>query len=567
MMAQSDGPVPPHESGPPVAEPEDRSTSGQSRGVWSFFSQLFRRSSGGIESTLEYLVQSCQQWEEKTSASPPIILSAGLAMETMMHFGYREAAWRIGRWLQERQLPDGSLSESRAPEPVYSATAAATRGWLAALPELSQFETSAQKACVFLRQWVGEEGRLLPPRSRLWNYEPSMLFNEPPDLSPLLWAGRRWPDTDWTTVVLRAIDYWLHHGHRRFPAEQSSAIVRRALFYLDWGHRQEAIPLVEKLDKRQTVSGAVPEQDNGPVILTATVAQASLLWFRMFNESRGEQAYRFLEKRRLPDGSLPRSIRGTSENEREPDPLAAKYYLEATLWRVRCAYRARISHEEALDSEDPRLMMVRSLVAGLPQGSSLADLGCGTGRYLKFLSSWFPYHHWFGIDFVPEALEQIPRGIKTIEAANTYAKEFVEEYNRKFSKKPMNSFDAHRSLEGYDLLKVLSRCEERTLLSDCTFQFNKKFYMVQDISEVRRAKGRKIEVRTSFDGKMRVFLGAQELKVQLYNEIETLPTMSRKEVLAWQPKERRAPSRFHPWKRDYVHSTSRQKRPQTAGVV
>jgi len=159
------------------------------------------------------------------------------------------------------------------------------------------------------------------------------------------------------------------------------------------------------------------------------------------------------------------------------------------------------------------------------------------------------------------------RGIKTIEAANTYAKEFVEEYNRKFSKKPMNSFDAHRSLEGYDLLKVLSRCEERTLLSDCTFQFNKKFYMVQDISEVRRAKGRKIEVRTSFDGKMRVFLGAQELKVQLYNEIETLPTMSRKEVLAWQPKERRAPSRFHPWKRDYVHSTSRQKRPQTAGVV
>jgi len=242
-----------------------------------------------------------------------------------------------------------------------------------------------------------------------------MLFNEPPDLSPLLWAGRRWSDTDWTTVVLRAIDYWLHHGHRRFPAEQSSAIVRRALFYLDWGHRQEAIPLVEKLDRRQTVSGAVPEQENGSVIIASTVAQASLLWFRMFNDSRGEQAYRFLEKRRLPDGSLPRTIRGTSENEREPDPLAAKYFLEATLWRVRCAYRTRIRHEEPLDSEDPRLAMVRTLVAGMPQGSSLADLGCGTGRYLKFLSSWFPYHHWFGIDFVPEALEQIPRGIKTIE--------------------------------------------------------------------------------------------------------------------------------------------------------
>jgi malonyl-CoA O-methyltransferase len=414
-MAQSDVPQPPGDLNRSVIETENRVSLGQRRGLLGCLWRLFRTQSGGVDITLEWLARVSEQWEERGSPSPPLILSAGLVMEAMMHFGYREAAWRIGRWLQERQLPDGSLSESRAPEPVYSATAAAVRGWLAALPELSQFEASAQKACVFLRQWVGQEGRLLPPRTRSWNYEPAMLFNEPPDLSPLLWAGRRWSDTDWTTVVLRAIDYWLHHGHRRFPAEQSSAIVRRALFYLDWGHRQEAQSLIEKLEQRQAVSGAVPEQENGPVILTATVAQCSLLWFRMFNESRGEQAYRFVEKRRLADGSFSRGARGNFDNEREADPLAAKYFLEATLWRVRCAYRGRIKHEESLDSEDPRLMIVRSLVAPVPQGGSVADLGCGTGRYLKFLSSWFPHHHWFGIDFVPEALEQIPRGIKTLE--------------------------------------------------------------------------------------------------------------------------------------------------------
>ncbi len=414
-MVRSDAPVPPGNSESQATEPDDRGTTGRTRGLWGFLSRLFSRTPEGIESTLEWLMRVSEKWEEKAAPSPSVIVAAGLVMEVMMHFGYREAAWRIGRWLQERQLPDGSLSESRAAEPVFSATAAAARGWLAALPELNQFEGAAQKACVFLRQWVGEEGRLLPPRNRAWNYEPTTLFNEPPDLSPLLWAGRRWPDTDWTTVVLRAIDYWRYHGHRRVPAEQSSAIVRRAIFFLDWGHRQDAIPLVEKLDRRQTAAGAVPEQDNGSVILLATVAQAALLWFRMFNETRGEQAYRFVEKRRLPDGSFPRSARGTSENDREPDPLAAKYFLEATLWRVRCAYRGRIKNEEPLDAEDPRLLAVRSLVATMPQGSSLADLGCGTGRYLKFLSNWFPHHQWFGIDFVPEALRQVPRGIKTIE--------------------------------------------------------------------------------------------------------------------------------------------------------
>ncbi|MGQ9504638.1 MAG: class I SAM-dependent methyltransferase [Thermogutta sp.] len=414
-MVQSDVPRPPDDSALPAGEIEDRIPAGQTRGLWRLLRRVFRRPSSGIEITLEWLTQLAQKWETRSTPSPSLILSAGLAMEALTQFGYREAAWRIGRWLQERQLPDGSLSESRAPEAVFSATAAATRGWLAALPELSQFAGSAQKACVFMRQWVGEEGRLLPPRNRSWNYEASTLFDEPADLTPLLWAGRRWSDTDWTTIALRAIDYWLRHGHRRVVADQSSAIVRRALLYLDWGHHGEAQPLVEKLERRQTAAGAVPEQENGSVIFAATVAQASLLWFRMSNEWRGEQAYRFLEKRRLSEGGFPRGIRGGSENERDADPLAATYFLEATLWRVRCAYRGRIQQEEVLDSEDPRLTIVRSLVGLLPPGATVADLGCGTGRYLKFLSSWFPNYHWLGVDFVPEALQQIPRGIKTIE--------------------------------------------------------------------------------------------------------------------------------------------------------
>ena len=76
-----------------------------------------------------------------------------------------------------------------------------------------------------------------------------------------------------------------------------------------------------------------------------------------------------------------------------------------------------------------------------------------------------------------------------------------------------------------------------------------------------------MKLYTSFDGKMRVFFGEQELQVQLLCEIETPPTMTRKDVLAWEPKKHYKPSRLHPWKRDMVHDLLVQKRPQITGMV
>ena len=76
-----------------------------------------------------------------------------------------------------------------------------------------------------------------------------------------------------------------------------------------------------------------------------------------------------------------------------------------------------------------------------------------------------------------------------------------------------------------------------------------------------------MKLYTSFDGKMRVFFGEQELQVQPLYEIEAPPTMTRKDVLVWEPKKHYTPSRFHPWKRDMARGLLVQKRPQTTGMV
>ena len=140
-------------------------------------------------------------------------------------------------------------------------------------------------------------------------------------------------------------------------------------------------------------------------------------------------------------------------------------------------------------------------------------------------------------------------GITTIEEANAFAPIFLENYNKKFSKKPMRNLDAHRSKEGYDLKQIFSLHETRTLLSDCTFQYNKKIFVAQNISDTRRAKGQKIKIKISRDGAMKVYLKEKELEVKELSEIASSPVLSRKGILAWKSKGQNIPPKSHPWKK------------------
>ena len=143
------------------------------------------------------------------------------------------------------------------------------------------------------------------------------------------------------------------------------------------------------------------------------------------------------------------------------------------------------------------------------------------------------------------------RGIKTIEQANEYAKEFVKEHNRSFSKKPMSDYNAHRSLEGYDLERILCRKEERSLDCSGIFQFNKVHYQIQGISECHRLSRKKVEIRVVRSGEMRVFFEGQEIKVLPLNEIvESQKVMTRKGILSWKSKAHK-PASNHPWRRGY----------------
>ena len=72
-------------------------------------------------------------------------------------------------------------------------------------------------------------------------------------------------------------------------------------------------------------------------------------------------------------------------------------------------------------------------------------------------------------------------GISTIEAANAFMPRFINDYNRRFAKEPLNSHDAHRPVrDDEDLDSHFQWREPRKVTSRLTLHYERKLYMLAD---------------------------------------------------------------------------------------
>lgn len=136
--------------------------------------------------------------------------------------------------------------------------------------------------------------------------------------------------------------------------------------------------------------------------------------------------------------------------------------------------------------------------------------------------------------------------IKTIKEGNEHLKEFIEEYNNKFSKKPMKSKDLHRLLDGkLDLTRTLARYEERTLTKDLIFQYRNEHYKIVQ-AKLEYFPGDKIEIRQSKEGKIRAYIREEEVRIKNVYEDEEA---TKQKPLIFNQKRHYYPAVNHPWKR------------------
>lgn len=141
------------------------------------------------------------------------------------------------------------------------------------------------------------------------------------------------------------------------------------------------------------------------------------------------------------------------------------------------------------------------------------------------------------------------RNINTLDDANVYLQNFIEEFNKKFSKEPRGQFDAHRPIDSdFDLEQTLARCEIRTLSKDLSFSFNNKNYQILEPKKINRLMNKRVEIRQTSDH-IRVFYEGKELKYALMSEWFDKQLLNSKQIIVWKDHARRAPAKDHPWRK------------------
>jgi transposase len=111
------------------------------------------------------------------------------------------------------------------------------------------------------------------------------------------------------------------------------------------------------------------------------------------------------------------------------------------------------------------------------------------------------------------------RGIASIEAANAYAEEFVEDFNRRFGRVPRSSRDAHRPLLAHEELRDICQWREtRKVSKQLTLNYQRTLYVLEPSETAREARGKRVDVYEDEDGKIEIRRGAVVLPAQAFQK-------------------------------------------------
>jgi len=133
------------------------------------------------------------------------------------------------------------------------------------------------------------------------------------------------------------------------------------------------------------------------------------------------------------------------------------------------------------------------------------------------------------------------RGIRTIEEANMFLKEYLPLYNKRFSVQPREKEDFHRPLaKGVDVDAILCIKTQRALRNDFTVAHHRKLYQVEDTIHAS-----KVILQDRIDGSMRIYHKDRALR---FKEITTRPLREKKPLAIPIRINPYTPPKDHPWR-------------------
>lgn len=147
------------------------------------------------------------------------------------------------------------------------------------------------------------------------------------------------------------------------------------------------------------------------------------------------------------------------------------------------------------------------------------------------------------------------RKIRPIEEANSFLKEYLPSYNKRFAVPAAKSADLHRPLpKGIDLDRILCVKTERVLRNDFTVAHHSKLYQIED-----NVRAGKVVVEERIDGSMII---ARKDKALKFKEIINRPKQAKEKLQhIFKPRKTYVPPKDHPWKMaGYAHYQQYQQK-------
>lgn len=137
--------------------------------------------------------------------------------------------------------------------------------------------------------------------------------------------------------------------------------------------------------------------------------------------------------------------------------------------------------------------------------------------------------------------------ISSIEEGNIFLKKYLQKHNAKFSKIPLCSEDAHRTLKE-DLDAIFAKKKQRKLSKDLTFNYDGILYQINPLIATYSMKHSVITVIDN-RGDITIDYKGQKLDYKKYAEIEYQATViDKKSIDAWINKKPKKIRRNHPWR-------------------
>ncbi len=160
-------------------------------------------------------------------------------------------------------------------------------------------------------------------------------------------------------------------------------------------------------------TGEVLERINESLLEPSSeLAAAVVHWYKHGEVDLAHVMLRQLEARQTQDGSFRSPPPFSAEQTWGDEVLVSKYYLNAAQMRVAAAFDAQGQElPHTIDSSDGRMIAVYEWLASLPPDVAVADVGCGSGRFLIHLAEKFPKARLTGIDPCAAVLDRLPTSV------------------------------------------------------------------------------------------------------------------------------------------------------------